>query len=59
MKAGTIVISSFPGIVSTKRRPSVVISSKLYHRERPDLILALFTTNINAATSATDYILQD
>ena len=59
MKAGTVVISSFPGVISSKRRPSVVVSSKTYYREHSDLILALITTNINKATSATDYVLQD
>ena len=59
MKAGTIVISNFSGVVSSKRRPAVVISSEIYHRERPDVILALVTTNVASATSATDYILQD
>ena len=59
MKAGTIVISNFPGVVSSKRRPAVIISSETYHRERPDVILALVTTNIANAKSATDYILRD
>ncbi len=59
MKARTIVISSFPGVVSSKRRPAVVISSETYHRERPDVILALVTTNLANATNATNYILRD
>ena len=59
MKAGTIVTTNFPGVISSKRRPAVVISSETYHRERPDVILALITTNIANATSATDYVLQD
>jgi mRNA-degrading endonuclease toxin of MazEF toxin-antitoxin module len=58
MKAGTGVISDFPGVVSSKRRPSVVVSSKTYYQEHSELILALITTNIGKATSATDYILQ-
>ncbi len=59
MKAGTVVTTNFPGVVSSKRRPAVVISSEIYHQERPDVILALITTNIANAKSATDYILQD
>jgi mRNA interferase MazF len=59
MKAGTIVTSNFPGVVSSKRRPAVVVSSETYHQERPDVILALVTTNIVNATSSTDYVLQD
>lgn len=59
MKAGTVVTSGFPGVVSSKRRPAVIISSENYHQERPDVILALITTQITKTTSATDYILQD
>ena len=59
MKAGTLITANFPGVVSSKRRPAVVVSSEIYHRERPDVILALVTTNIAKATSATDYVLQD
>ncbi len=59
MKAGTIVTSNFPGVVNSKRRPAVVISSETYYQERPDVILALITTNIANATSSTDYVLQD
>lgn len=59
MKAGTVVTSNFPGVVSSKRRPSVVVSSETYYQEHSDLILALITTNISKATSATDYILKD
>ena len=59
MKAGTIVVSDFPGVVNSKRRPSVVVSSETYHQSRPDVILAIITTNISASTSPTDYILQD
>ncbi len=59
MKAGTIVTSNFPGVVNSKRRPAVVVSSETYHQECPDVILALITTNIANATSSTDYVLQD
>jgi len=59
MKAGTLITANFPGVVSSKRRPAVVVSSEIYHRERPDVILALITTNVAKATSATDYVLQD
>lgn len=59
MKAGMVVTSEFPGVVQTKRRPSVIVSSNAYHKERPDVILALLTTNTAVAKSSTDYILQD
>lgn len=59
MKAGTVVTAEFQGVVSTKRRPAVVVSGEAYHRERPDAILAVVTSQIVQATSPTDYILQD
>jgi mRNA interferase MazF len=59
VKAGTVVTAEFQGVVSTKRRPAVIVSSEIYHRERPDYILAVVTSQIDKADSATDYILQD
>lgn len=49
----------FIGATGVKRRPAVVISSALYHAHRPDLILAVLTTQTTTATAPTDYILQD
>lgn len=59
MKPGSLVTAEFQGIVSTKRRPAVVVSSENYLRERADVILAVVTTQIDKANSSTDYILQD
>ena len=59
MKAGTVVTAEFQGVVSTKRRPAVVVSSETYHQARPDIILAVVTSQINKSNSSTDYILQD
>ncbi|CAN5797713.1 type II toxin-antitoxin system PemK/MazF family toxin [soil metagenome] len=59
MKPGTVVTANFQGVVSTKRRPAVVVSSETYQQERPDAILAVVTTQIGKANSKTDYILQD
>lgn len=56
---GDVVIAPFPGAVKTKPRPVVVVSTALYHSIRPDLILALLTTDIASSTKATDYVLQD
>ncbi|HEY7311420.1 MAG TPA: type II toxin-antitoxin system PemK/MazF family toxin [Gemmataceae bacterium] len=56
---GDMAIYNFPGVVRTKRRPAVVVSSALYHSSRPDLILALLTTDLASATGPTDYVLQD
>jgi mRNA interferase MazF len=59
MNAGDVVISTFPGVETTKRRPSVIVSTASYHAERPDVILALITTNVSTAIKSTDYVLQD
>jgi mRNA interferase MazF len=59
MKVGTVVTAEFQGVVSTKRRPAVVVSSETYHQERPDAILAVVTSQINKSNSSTDYVLQD
>lgn len=59
MKSGAVVVSKFPGVVTTKRRPAVVVSSESYHRQRPNLILAAVTTQIHKATAQSDFVLQD
>lgn len=59
MKPGTVVIAEFPGVVVTKRRPSLIVSSDFYHTDRPDLILAVVSSQIHKATSKTDHILED
>lgn len=59
MQPGDVVTVEFPGITGVKRRPAVIISTDMYHRSRPDVILALLTTQLADATAPTDYILQD
>lgn len=59
MKPGSVVIVNFPGATGIKRRPAIVVSTAIYHAERPDVILAAVTTQIARATAKTDYILQD
>ena len=56
---GDVVTVDFIGATGVKRRPAVVISSALYHAHRPDLILAVLTTQTTTATTPTDYLLQD
>ena len=58
-KAGSVVVVDFPGIQGVKRRPSVVVSSDLYHRNRPDVVIGLLTSQTGGATGPTDYRLQD
>jgi PemK-like protein. len=38
------VIAAFPGAETTKVRPAVVLSTAVYQRYRPDVILGLITT---------------
>ena len=59
LESGDVVLLDFPGIHKTKRHPAVIVSSSLYHRQRTDIIVGLITTQIGAATAATDHVLQD
>ena len=59
LESGDVVLLDFPGIQKTKRRPAVVVSSSVYHRQRTDIIVGLITSQIGAATAATDHLLQD
>ncbi len=55
---GDVVTVDFPGVTGVKRRPAVVLSSAIYHANRPDVIMGLITTQ-TTALGATDYRLQD
>lgn len=59
LKPGDVVIVNFPGASGIKRRLAVVLSTDIYHTHRPDVIVDLLTTNIEAATAPTDYVLKD
>lgn len=56
---GDVVTVDFAGATGVKRRPAVVVSSRAYHAEHPDLILGVLTTNLATATTTTDYVLLD
>ena len=58
---GDVVLVPFPfsDLSTTKIRPAVVISSELYHKTEPDLLLAAITTKVSAAINPTDYVLAD
>ena len=56
---GDVVVFAFPGAESNKRRPAVVLSTAVYHAHRPDVVVALLTTQIAKAAAPTDYLLQD
>lgn len=55
---GDVVTVDFPGVTGVKRRPAVVLSSAIYHSNRPDVIVGLVTTQTNAL-SVTDCMLED
>ena len=59
LRAGDVVLLDFPGVKQTKRRPAVILSSPFYNQHRPDVMAGLITSQVEAATSPTDYVLQD
>ena len=56
---GDVIVVDFPGVQGIKPRPGIVVSSAAYHAARPDVVVALCTSNLAAATAPTDYDLQD
>lgn len=59
MTPGDVVIAAFPGARITKTRPAVVLSTDLYLRDRPDVILGLITTGSAAPLCPTDCDIAD
>ena len=59
MNPGDVVWIEFPGVVQTKRRPAVILSSSTYHAARPDIIVGLVTSQTSKSTSPTDHMIQD
>ncbi len=55
---GDVVTVDFPGVAGVKRRPAVVLSSAVYHANRPDVIVGLITSQTKGL-GITDYALQD
>jgi mRNA interferase MazF len=41
---GDVVVLDFPGVTGVKRRPTVVLSSAVYHTSRPDVVVGLITS---------------
>ena len=54
---GDVVVIDFPGVSGIKRRPAVVVSSPVYHALRPDIVVALITSQ-RTDLGPTDYTLQ-
>lgn len=59
MKPGDVVIGAFPGAQLTKTRPAVVLSTEEYHRNRPDVIVGIITTQAPQPWTPTDCALLD
>ena len=59
VKPGDVLTVNFPGATGLKRRPVVALSTDIYHAARPDVIVAVLTSQVTSATALTDYILQD
>lgn len=59
LQPGDVVVADFRGATGMKRRPALVVSTDLYHSHHPDLVLGVLTTQVGAATTPTDYVLQD
>jgi mRNA interferase MazF len=57
-KPGDVIMTTFVGVIDTKRRPAIVLSSDTYHTLRPDIIAGLLTTRMKDLGD-TDYILND
>jgi mRNA interferase MazF len=55
---GDVITVDFPGVTGVKRRPAVVLSSVVYHANRPDIIVGLITSQTKGL-NITDYVLQD
>jgi hypothetical protein len=50
---GDVVVLDFPGVTGVKRRPTVVISSAVYHTSRPDVVVGLITSQTIALVRPT------
>lgn len=59
LREGDVVTIDFPGVKGIKRRPAIVVSSATYHQHRPDVIVGIVTSQIQQATTPTDYLLKD
>ena len=53
------MIAAFPGAQITKARPAVVLSTAVYQRHRPDVILGLITTRSADPLCPTDCEIED
>ncbi len=59
LQAGDVVTGLFAGAVENKARPAVVLSSAVYHANRPDVLIGFLTTQVAGANAPTDYALTE
>ena len=59
IQPGDVVIVEFPGVTGVKRRPSIVVSTDVYHRTRPDVVLGLITSQLPSVIQPSDHVLVD
>jgi mRNA-degrading endonuclease toxin of MazEF toxin-antitoxin module len=57
LRPGDIVVGAFPGALTTKTRPAVVLSTEDYQRHRPDVVVGLITTQAPRPLTPTDCVL--
>lgn len=58
---GDVILVGFPftNLQTTKKRPAVIISSKKYNDERPDIILMAITSQIHQQILSTEEYIED
>ena len=58
---GDVVLIPFPftDLSAAKTRPAVVVSSKLYHETRSELLLAYVSSQVSKAQTPLDHMLAD
>jgi len=54
-----MVVAAFPGAQLTNTRPAVVLSTEAYHRNRPDVVVGLITSQAPNPLVPTDCALLD
>lgn len=61
LQRGDVVLVPFPyaDLSSAKNRPAVVVSSALFHRAEPDIIIAAVTSQTAHHHGPTDTLLRD
>lgn len=52
---GDVMVIDFPGVTGVKHRPTVVVSSPVYHASRPDVVVGLITTKPRHLALRTTY----